>query len=108
SFIIITTSSISHVSTPLPYTTLFRPVGLLVRERTDEGQRRDARQDDRGRERGGPRGRAAERPPPSEALRSGRRGRVDDRGGLHEIGRHTSELQSRSDIVCRLLLDKNK
>src|SRR5206468_12342526 len=25
-----------------------------------------------------------------------------------EIGKHTSELQSRSDIVCRLLLEKKK
>src|SRR5947207_3830018 len=27
---------------------------------------------------------------------------------LHEIGRHTSELQSHSDLVCRLLLEKKK
>ena len=25
-----------------------------------------------------------------------------------EIGKHTSELQSRSDLVCRLLLEKKK
>src|SRR6266542_2502153 len=29
-------------------------------------------------------------------------------GGLYEIGRHTSELQSRVDLVCRLLLEKKK
>src|SRR5439155_2766110 len=27
---------------------------------------------------------------------------------LHEIGRHTSELQSRGHLVCRLLLEKKK
>src|SRR2546430_7520053 len=26
----------------------------------------------------------------------------------HEIGRHTSELQSQSNLVCRLLLEKKK
>src|SRR5206468_11195481 len=39
----------------------------------------------------------------------GSRGRGDGRGG--RAGRseeHTSELQSRSDIVCRLLLEKKK
>src|SRR5712664_4682673 len=30
------------------------------------------------------------------------------RGGCGEIGKHTSELQSRSDLVCRLLLEKKK
>src|SRR2546428_8600626 len=39
--------------------------------------------------------------------------RPDARGVIHrDEGRrseeHTSELQSRSDLVCRLLLDKNK
>ena len=28
--------------------------------------------------------------------------------GAGEIGRHTSELQSHSDLVCRLLLEKKK
>ena len=27
---------------------------------------------------------------------------------IGEIGRHTSELQSRRDLVCRLLLEKKK
>src|SRR2546430_6046634 len=27
---------------------------------------------------------------------------------LHEIGKHTSELQSQSNLVCRLLLEKKK
>src|SRR5690349_24228141 len=29
-------------------------------------------------------------------------------GGRHQIGKHTSELQSRRDLVCRLLLEKKK
>src|SRR3989440_8555306 len=31
-----------------------------------------------------------------------------DAASLEEIGEHTSELQSRSDLVCRLLLEKKK
>src|SRR5437868_13200743 len=34
-------------------------------------------------------------------------GRVPQRE-RHEIGKHTSELQSRFDLVCRLLLEKKK
>src|SRR5438093_8502967 len=30
------------------------------------------------------------------------------RGTIHEIGRHTSELQSLTNLVCRLLLEKKK
>src|SRR5688572_32451927 len=34
---------------------------------------------------------------------------IDRRGGcLGQIGRHTSELQSQSNLVCRLLLEKKK
>src|SRR5437868_12688634 len=29
-------------------------------------------------------------------------------GGMYEIEEHTSELQSRFDLVCRLLLEKKK
>src|SRR5439155_9480150 len=39
-----------------------------------------------------------------ERLRSGRLGRLHARGRSEE---HTSELQSRGHIVCRLLLEKN-
>src|SRR5712664_5008656 len=36
-------------------------------------------------------------------------GRVrSDHAGLHRSEEHTSELQSRSDLVCRLLLEKKK
>src|SRR2546428_12271535 len=76
-------------STLFPYTTLFRSIGL----------RRAAR-----------RGRAN--------LRSKRRGRgrharqqsnrMDNRELSKRSEEHTSELQSRSDLVCRLLLEKKK
>src|SRR5260221_3566612 len=42
---------------------------------------------------------ARERCPLSGTVRAGRRGRSEE---------HTSELQSHSDLVCRLLLEKKK
>src|SRR5438034_2524297 len=36
------------------------------------------------------------------------RGVVDDLDLLHRSEEHTSELQSHSDLVCRLLLEKKK
>src|SRR2546421_1739075 len=33
---------------------------------------------------------------------------LDPRGGIERSEEHTSELQSRSDLVCRLLLEKKK
>src|SRR2546430_5169034 len=65
-------------STLFPYTTLFRSLGA------------------------------------APALRAGGRGRADrrdDRLGhvlLHRSEEHTSELQSQSNLVCRLLLEKKK
>src|SRR5204863_9696858 len=41
-----------------------------------------------------------------DAARARWRGRLDDRAGRSE--EHTSELQSRRDLVCRLLLEKKK
>src|SRR5690349_24672299 len=38
----------------------------------------------------------------------GRRGRRSDRGRVGRSEEHTSELQSRRDLVCRLLLEKKK
>src|SRR5206468_6066318 len=49
-------------------------------------------------------GSAGCRPSPTGRPRPGRRRRP--RGARSE--EHTSELQSRSDLVCRLLLEKNK
>src|SRR5260221_6090519 len=70
-------------STLFPYTTLFRsaPRGACTRRpgRTPAGTARAAE--------------AAARPPASGAPRS---------------EEHTSELQSHSDLVCRLLLEKKK
>src|SRR5436305_5274799 len=47
--------------------------------------------------------------------RQARRGRARQSAGLHrnqqhqsQIGKHTSELQSRPHLVCRLLLEKKK
>src|SRR5688572_32082407 len=48
------------------------------------------------------------------AARRHRRDRADDRGGCPSVVRHarseehTSELQSQSNLVCRLLLEKKK
>src|SRR2546421_9465755 len=66
-------------STLFPYTTLFRSGGV---PRVRRGSLRD-------------------RPGP-ECLR-----RSHD-GGVTRSEEHTSELQSRSDLVCRLLLEKKK
>src|SRR5690349_23903410 len=69
-------------STLFPYTTLFR---------SPPSRRRSA-----GRRRSPGRGRPRRRGPPSTAARPPR------------SEEHTSELQSRRDLVCRLLLEKKK
>src|SRR3712207_8070599 len=77
-------------STLFPYTTLFRSRGPLVSSVPAElcRRRRVAR-------RAGRRGR------PEHGLRLG--------PGLHPRSEeHTSELQSRQNLVCRLLLEKKK
>src|SRR5438034_7370807 len=79
-------------STLFPYTTLFRS------RRAHPGQRAD-------------RSRDAERSlylrplPARQGHRPDRRGRVEAGSRSEE---HTSELQSHSDLVCRLLLEKKK
>src|SRR5260221_876218 len=81
-------------STLFPYTTLFRSL-----RRHQAGARRCAQQ-----------------PGPGRHAELGRRCRATDRGRTPaarepEDGRseeHTSELQSHSDLVCRLLLEKKK
>src|SRR3712207_8673212 len=78
-------------STLFPYTTLFRSPALVlppgelvsVRHHADEGQHRDDEQD------------AVEEP-------------VARGGLLVRSEEHTSELQSRQYLVCRLLLEKKK
>src|SRR2546427_7040368 len=83
-------------STLFPYTTLFRsrsdassPRALPVLERHAGQRRRHAR---RRRSRIGPEGRVS----PSVRVKSER------------SEEHTSELQSQSNLVCRLLLEKKK
>src|SRR3712207_7488407 len=89
-------------STLFPYTTLFRSSGLsgrgdlLARKLTFGETRHELRRNDR-------RGRAGVARP----------GDIDGhRGGGASAQRrseeHTSELQSRQYLVCRLLLEKNK
>src|SRR2546428_3490224 len=73
-------------STLFPYTTLFRSHETVVRAEQGEGLGADAAVLE-----------------PVEQLRPNR--------GVVDLGRseeHTSELQSRSDLVCRLLLEKKK
>src|SRR5438034_2317384 len=71
-------------STLFPYTTLFRSV---------DGEHRDR-----------PRARERRAPVDGEDARVGMRA-PNDRERSEE---HTSELQSHSDLVCRLLLEKKK
>src|SRR5947207_8051036 len=89
-------------STPFPYTTLFRSGGDGIAVRRHGGQARVRR--------GGGR-RQHLRHAESvaiEAVALEARGAAVDRGGPDEIRseEHTSELQSHSDLVCRLLLEK--
>src|SRR5206468_12450984 len=76
-------------STPFPYTTLFRSGPASTGTTTSRSSRRRASS------------RRRRRPSRCRA-----RCRVRHRLGRSE--EHTSELQSRSDLVCRLLLEKKK
>src|SRR5947207_9995915 len=86
-------------STLFPYTTLFRSSPPRpVRPRPPATDRRRSR---------------SPSPPPPESARGARpRRRSCPRRPLpHRLSRseeHTSELQSHSDLVCRLLLEKKK
>src|SRR3712207_7241655 len=85
-------------STLFPYTTLFRsPLPALRADRPAGGGGRGARA------RGAAR-RDLPRWPARAVRRRGRRGGAG--GGRSE--EHTSELQSRQYLVCRLLLEKKK
>src|SRR5687768_17742543 len=76
-------------STLFPYTTLFRSVGRAGRR----GARRERRDGDLLR--------------PSDRVGAGRR-RLRRLLGILRSEEHTSELQSRLHLVCRLLLEKKK
>src|SRR3712207_8681891 len=78
-------------STLFPYTTLFRSSIHLQMERRYQRGHGDRRYDELGRYGGG--------------LLLGCAGRV---GGQRRSEEHTSELQSRQYLVCRLLLEKKK
>src|SRR3712207_7725123 len=80
-------------STLFPYTTLFRS--------REAGRRRAA---------GAEPGRAALEPRPVLAgdVAEGRWGQAAGRAGRERSEEHTSELQSRQYLVCRLLLEKKK
>src|SRR5438874_5900744 len=93
-------------STLFPYTTLFR--SLLRRDQRehgghhpdpDERHRRNADDHDRGDE-----------VRPRHVQVEHRRDRAEDEARAHDARseEHTSELQSRRDLVCRLLLEKKK
>src|SRR5688572_32207111 len=94
-------------STLFPYTTLFRSWG------GEPGSGSGACAPRAGPAGGGHRG-----PYPQQARRDARRcgGRggggglevLEGRGGLRRSEEHTSELQSQSNLVCRLLLEKKK
>src|SRR2546429_5067629 len=88
-------------STLFPYTTLFRSRRTIARRAADQGFLLRL-----------PATRCAEhrRPPGARALPGARRGRAA--GVADPTARrseeHTSELQSRLHLVCRLLLEKKK
>src|SRR3712207_7580470 len=80
-------------STLFPYTTLFRSAGARRRS----GARRAAPS------------RGAEQPPAGGARPDGARlSQQADRLPTRRSEEHTSELQSRQYLVCRLLLEKKK
>src|SRR5206468_10479172 len=87
-------------STLFPYTTLFRSrVVQAVRRCNDQKARRTSQDRDR-------RNRGLVRP--AAARRRAKGPRRDRRLDPDRSEEHTSELQSRSDLVCRLLLEKKK
>src|SRR3712207_8173531 len=85
-------------STLFPYTTLFRSVYALYGGGRERAAVRAPSRGGRGRGRGGHAHRAAGVEDPR--ARGGRRRRRSEE--------HTSELQSRPNLVCRLLLEKKK
>src|SRR5690349_23970160 len=84
-------------STLFPYTTLFRSAERGLRLHGGEAQVVEAREQ--------PQGFAPDNTGIVDRLRRDGRGREAQRPRSEE---HTSELQSRRDLVCRLLLEKKK
>src|SRR2546427_3400823 len=82
-------------STLFPYTTLFRSCRRVGGARTAAGEL--------------PRwGRLLARSDGPERRAGGRRGGARHLGSCQRSEEHTSELQSQSNLVCRLLLEKKK
>src|SRR3712207_8703592 len=93
-------------STLFPYTTLFRSVAARERQR-GEAAHHDHPQRSPRQVGGGERGLAEEREALELLGELQQRGRVLE--GVHRRSEeHTSELQSRQYLVCRLLLEKKK
>src|SRR5688572_31335282 len=89
-------------STLFPYTTLFRSIGEgAERDRLDKRQAARGQQA-RNRDHAGDAGKALHERQRGEA---GRCARAREH---HRSEEHTSELQSQSNLVCRLLLEKKK
>src|SRR2546430_11046854 len=87
-------------STLFPYTTLFRSASL---EHRDRGDRRSAIQERVGRRKSVH--------PSNRHIRtrtSARGAALNGQADLIRSEEHTSELQSQSNLVCRLLLEKKK
>src|SRR5205085_10415497 len=84
-------------STLFPYTTLFRSAVHVLRHGRDRVLVPGSRLEARAPPAGGRGGRASQ--PAAQARAGGRRLRSEE---------HTSELQSQSNLVCRLLLEKKK
>src|SRR5690606_39384598 len=87
-------------STLFPYTTLFRSAAVERRPRTGAGRDRRPARLARRRRRSAERGQDR-----SHAVRQAAQGQSRKR---HRSEEHTSELQSRENLVCRLLLEKKK
>src|SRR5688572_32270872 len=96
------------ISTLFPYTTLFR--SMVVRQHARDGDRNRRREQNPADAREEQRQREIERPEVNGV--SGRhRPAIGEECVLPTGGRseeHTSELQSQSNLVCRLLLEKKK
>src|SRR5690606_39933168 len=95
-------------SPPFPYTTLFRSRSS-VRRSPVPAARRTAR--DAHRAAPSPRAARSPLPPPCPDVPSAPRRRLPPRRRRPAAARseeHTSELQSRENLVCRLLLEKKK
>src|SRR5688572_32047391 len=83
-------------STLFPYTTLFRSTPFHAGNRPDARRRRGLRR------------LRPEDGSPGSGAAQGRRRRAGEEEGRGRSEEHTSELQSQSNLVCRLLLEKKK